>query len=558
MSENQFAQEFLCDFAAGNEAALLSIHQVTESMRRNPREEAYSFAPKIIGVDVARFGDDRSCVIRRQGLACFAPAVYRGKEGFELADIVARVIIDWRPDAVFVDDTGGYGGTVIERLRQLGHQCIGVQFGGKASNERYLNKRAEMWIDMAQWVKEGGALPNSPELRSDLCAPTYKHNAAGKFQLESKEDMKKRGMPSPDCFIAGTMIETPHGERPIESLTLGDVVSTPMGARVVIATHRVVAHSLTTVAFSTGRALTGKGTHRVFTWDRGWLRMDALAKGNEIETLSVWTKTLWLMHRMCFMTDKNTGFKTLADTINPGGRQTRRGFFTGAFGDTLTARFRRAIQSTTRMATRPTTTWPTWNVCQPVGINPSICMSECLTPNIASDLRHGVPRQSSMPPHVIARQKELHGTNNTAKMYGLEESQSLCNAHGALSHFSPSCHGLSSAPPDAPTRGHGTVIKRQFQRVLNAAKSFFTISIGSKIAAAISVQTVDVDGCPVYNLTLDRDNVYYANGVLVENCGDALALTFASPVAVTGYQANARQTDRFTPTTSDYNPIRRR
>jgi hypothetical protein len=124
--------------------------------------------------------------------------VFRGKEGFELADIVARGIVEWRPDAVFVDDTGGYGGTVIERLRQMGHQVFGVQFAGKPSDERYLNKRAEMWIDMAQWVKDGGALPNNPELRSDLCAPTYKHNAAGKFQLESKEDMKKRGMPSPD------------------------------------------------------------------------------------------------------------------------------------------------------------------------------------------------------------------------------------------------------------------------------------------------------------------------------------------------------------------------
>jgi hypothetical protein len=198
MSEAQFAQEFLCDFAAGNEASLLSVHQVTEAMRRNVREEAYQFAPKVIGVDVARFGGDRSCVIRRQGLACFEPAVFRGKEGFELADIVARGIVEWRPDAVFVDDTGGYGGTVIERLRQMGHQVFGVQFAGKPSDERYLNKRAEMWIDMAQWVKDGGALPNNPELRSDLCAPTYKHNAAGKFQLESKEDMKKRGMPSPD------------------------------------------------------------------------------------------------------------------------------------------------------------------------------------------------------------------------------------------------------------------------------------------------------------------------------------------------------------------------
>lgn len=198
MSGAQFAQEFLCDFAAGNESALLSVHEVMEAMQRSPREPEYSFAPKIIGVDVARMGGDRSCIIKRQGIACLSPLVLKGKEGFEVADAAAYQINEWRPDAVFVDDTGGYGGSVIERLRQLGHSVIGVQFAGKPNDERYLNKRAEMWIEMAKWVKGHAALPMSAELRSDLCAPTYKHNAAGKFQLESKEDMKKRGLPSPD------------------------------------------------------------------------------------------------------------------------------------------------------------------------------------------------------------------------------------------------------------------------------------------------------------------------------------------------------------------------
>ncbi len=198
MSESQFAQEFLCDFSAGNEACLLSVHDVTEAQRRAPREHEYSFAAKIMGIDVARFGDDRSCIIKRQGVACFEPNTYRGKEGFEIADLAAHQINDWKPDAVFVDDTGGFGSATIERLRQLGHRVIGVQFAGSPADERYLNKRAEMWIKLASWVKEGGALPTSAELRADLCAPTYKHNDRGKFQLESKESMKKRGLPSPD------------------------------------------------------------------------------------------------------------------------------------------------------------------------------------------------------------------------------------------------------------------------------------------------------------------------------------------------------------------------
>jgi hypothetical protein len=126
------------------------------------------------------------------------PQVYKGKQGFEIADLVARLIDSWQPHVVFVDDTGGYGGAVIERLQQFGHKIIGAQFAGKPSDDRYLNKRAEMWIEMANWIKDKGALPDSQELRSDLCSPTYKYTNNGKFQLESKEDMKKRGLPSPD------------------------------------------------------------------------------------------------------------------------------------------------------------------------------------------------------------------------------------------------------------------------------------------------------------------------------------------------------------------------
>lgn len=198
MSENQFNQEFLCDFAAGNTSALLSLNDINASMGQHLREDAYNFAPKIIGIDVARQGDDRSCIIQRQGKAVFNPRVYRGKEGFELASIAAQIIEDWKPDAVFIDGTGGYGGAVAERLRQMRHQCIEVQFGSRASDEKYANKRAEMWLEMAKFIKSGCALPESYELRADLCGPTYKHNAQGRFILESKEDMKKRGLPSPD------------------------------------------------------------------------------------------------------------------------------------------------------------------------------------------------------------------------------------------------------------------------------------------------------------------------------------------------------------------------
>jgi phage terminase large subunit len=105
-----------------------------------------------------------------------------------------------------VDQTG-IGSGVVDRLRQLGRKVVGIDFGGKpygqtSAGDRFQNRRVEMWWTLAEWVK-GAQLPNNPELVSELTAPTYTYaNAAGKLQLESKEDMKDRGLPSPDLADA--------------------------------------------------------------------------------------------------------------------------------------------------------------------------------------------------------------------------------------------------------------------------------------------------------------------------------------------------------------------
>jgi hypothetical protein len=103
---------------------------------------------------------------------------------------VAAEIERWAPDAVFID--AGAGAGVIDRLRQLGHDVIEVNFGGKALDVRYANKRAEMWHEMADWVRAGGAIPNDNSLKLELATPTYKYDAANRIVLESKDDIKKR------------------------------------------------------------------------------------------------------------------------------------------------------------------------------------------------------------------------------------------------------------------------------------------------------------------------------------------------------------------------------
>ena len=203
MSDSEFRREFLCDFTAGASNALLSVDEVNEACGRHLREDQYSFAPVIIGVDVARQGDDRSVIFRRHGLASFTPIVLKVPDSMAVAARVAQEIVTHDPDAVFVDGSGGYGAGVIDRLRQLGYAPVEVQFGGRADDARYANKRTEMAWRMAEWVKSGAALPDMAELKVELCTPTYSHdNARGVMTLESKDDIKERMGYSPDLADA--------------------------------------------------------------------------------------------------------------------------------------------------------------------------------------------------------------------------------------------------------------------------------------------------------------------------------------------------------------------
>lgn len=197
MSESQYNQEWECDWNASNDNVLITIDLANQCVDNHVMPEDVEGSPKILGVDVARYGDDRSVLFPRQGLIAFKPKIYQGVDNMTLASYVVEAINKWKPDAVFID--AGRGEGVIDRVRQLGYSVVEVNFGGKPSDPHYQNKRAEMWDNMRIWMERGAMIPNLPELKTDLCVPTYTYkNASNKFQLESKDQMKERGMKSPD------------------------------------------------------------------------------------------------------------------------------------------------------------------------------------------------------------------------------------------------------------------------------------------------------------------------------------------------------------------------
>lgn len=196
MSEASFAREFLCDFTAAGVDQLISLLDVEDAMQRHLQLTDYDFAAKVMGVDPARFGDDRSVIFKRQGRRALEPIIRHKMDNMALAALVADEIRTWHPDAVFIDEGNGSG--VIDRLRQLGFSPIGVHFGGKATQPRYTNKRTEMWWEMAEWLRSGAALPTLQALKTDLAAPTYWFGNDDKLVLEPKDDIKARIKVSPD------------------------------------------------------------------------------------------------------------------------------------------------------------------------------------------------------------------------------------------------------------------------------------------------------------------------------------------------------------------------
>ena len=220
MTPQQWRQEMLCDFSASSDESLISLDLVSDAMRRNLSPTAYAHAPKVLGVDVARQGKDRTVIQPRQGLLALKPTIMQGADAMTVAERVATLWTEWNADACMVDGTGGYGAGVIDRLRQMRYRPLEVQFGGKPRDERFLNKRAEMWWSVKEWLEQGGALPAMPEYRIDLTAPQYDFaNAAGKLALESKDKLVARGLPSPDlgdalaCTFAFNVRPTGTGPR---------------------------------------------------------------------------------------------------------------------------------------------------------------------------------------------------------------------------------------------------------------------------------------------------------------------------------------------------------
>jgi len=176
---------------------LFGEKDVDESFRRVLRGAQYEFAPKILTLDPAWMGDNKLVIGLRQGLYYrVLREMPKNDNDGEVAALLAALEDEHQADAVFVDM--GYGTGIVSFGRTWGRTWTLVGFGETGTDPSCVNRRAQMYRDARDWIKQGGSIYQCAQLREDLLAIEVKPRPDGKLLLESKDDMKARGVDSPD------------------------------------------------------------------------------------------------------------------------------------------------------------------------------------------------------------------------------------------------------------------------------------------------------------------------------------------------------------------------
>lgn len=179
-------------------SSLIGPDEVNAAIGRFVTPASYNRSARVLGIDVAREGDDKSVICPRAGLATFKPSIMRNVAEEFGAGVAAQIWTRFKADAAFIDNTGGWAGGWRVSLNAIGRFPIGVGFAESASDPQYYNKRAEIYFDTVKWIREGGTIhPDMADIVGELTNTTFTYKG-DRILLEDKAMIKKKIGRSPD------------------------------------------------------------------------------------------------------------------------------------------------------------------------------------------------------------------------------------------------------------------------------------------------------------------------------------------------------------------------
>ena len=198
---NAFRIRVLGEFALADDDTLIPAELVDGAIRRDIT--AGGDDPLVYGLDVARFGSDRTALVKRKGNVVLEVKSWGGLDTMQVVGAIVNEAKLDKPDEICVD-TIGLGSGVADRLREMGHNVRDVNVAESSAMNPNANKlRDELWLAVKDWLATKSVrLPADDQLRHELVAPRYSFTSSGKVVVESKDSMRKRRMRSPDLADA--------------------------------------------------------------------------------------------------------------------------------------------------------------------------------------------------------------------------------------------------------------------------------------------------------------------------------------------------------------------
>ena len=208
----------LGEFPKASSTQFITETEIAEAMTNDIQKAGYYHYPKIAGIDIARFGDDETVFITRQGPKLLDITKYYGLNTMEVAGLMVNYWQKHQHHSVFVDGTG-LGAGVVDRGRELGVPVIDVVVANKSSNpSKYVNVKSQIWGSMKEWLGNGADIPNDPDLKKQLLCMEYGYNNKLQIQLSGKKELKKKHGFSPDIpdalaltFAEDAFLTVPRG-----------------------------------------------------------------------------------------------------------------------------------------------------------------------------------------------------------------------------------------------------------------------------------------------------------------------------------------------------------